>query len=261
MQIPTILTCTPKPRQFKLRNIITGEIESFASICKTARQLGLNSANISHLLSRKFNRVGAYILPETRITVYKISHLSEELTVVKCLKRDIDKHGITKMLEKDILSIKASFPSSFNGLTYVSEVEYQPVKVNRLPEPRKVKSQVPTPRDFKIKNALTGEITSHKSINKFTIENNLKSPSIHNVVNGKRNIAGVYCRPETQVKFLDIYNLMTKKWEKNCNLRLDGFRRLKGIKQLELKGRYGEWVTAEYLKKHEYEIDLPTNCS
>lgn len=256
----TILTCSPKPRHFKLRNILTGEIESFCNIRETAKRLGRHPTHISFLLAQKVQSVENYVLPERELTAYKLfsQEKQKEVIAVEAKKSKVRSVDIIRLTKNRIKLIKSSCPNPFNGLTYISEIKYESVKVNRLPKPSRIKSQVSKPKSFRLKNALTGKITEHKSVHKFAFENQLSCPSLFAVLSGKRKSAGNYCLPETKVELFDVYDIENKKWEKVCNLNIKGFKWLKAktLKQLKANGRLGNWVTVKYLRKHEYEIDL-----
>lgn len=232
-----ILTCSPKPRQFSLRNITTGEIESFSNIRQTSKLLGYHPTMLSYLLTQKISRIGDYILPDKDVIIYKLLQQESEREIFTFEhKKPCFKSNPVRLDKNSIKSIKNAAPSFYRGLKYLSEKKYEAVKINRIPEPSRVKSQVPKAKSFKIKNILTGEITCHKSVNKFALENGLEPSSLFYVLDKTRKSAGNYCHPNTKVEFLDIYNLATKKWEKNCNLQLKDCECLKsGLKKIEVQ--------------------------
>lgn len=126
-----IKTCAPKPRNFKLKNIITNEVIE----AKNIRQWCINNklpknSNISihYLLSRKCKRYLNYCLPETNIPIIEIKNIKTGRIIRHFHKKyiinktNISLNKLNKLLSKNIDRIGEFALLTFNNYNSIPVV-------------------------------------------------------------------------------------------------------------------------------------------
>lgn len=118
-----VKTCAPKPRNFKLKNILTNEIIDCHNITQWCikNKLPKNSnITISFLLNGRYKRVLNYCLPETNIPIIEIKNIKTGEIVKHFHKRyilnktKINLRNLNKLLNKKVSRVGKFALSTFN---------------------------------------------------------------------------------------------------------------------------------------------------